>query len=260
MKLKSFGLGGNLLDWIVDFLSGRSQVVKVGSVLSSETAVTSGVAQGSVLGPILFLLFIYDLVDEIGINLSAKLFADDVKIYVEFNGANKPDSLQVGLDKLCTWANKWQLGLSINKCFILHIGRNNLNHTYNINNIALPAKTEAVDLGITVDQNLRFDKHIAGIVAKAHQRAALILRCFKTREADLLFRAFAVYVRPLLEYCSAVWNPKYVTEIRTIESVQRRFTKRIYGLHCLSYSERLLALHAESLELRRLKADLLMVF
>ena len=67
-------------------------------------------------------------------------------------------------------------------------------------------------------------------------------------------------MRPLLEYCSAVWNPKYVTEIRTIESVQRMFTKRIYGLHCLSYSERLLALHAESLELRRLKADLLMVF
>ncbi len=162
----AIGIGGKLFDWIVDYLSGRSQAVRVGQDLSSETAVTSGVPQGSVLGPLLFLLFINDLVDEIGTNLSAKLFADDVKVYVEFDGVNKPDSLQAGLDKLCVWANKWQLGLSVNKCFILPIGRKNIDYTYKINNTVLPVKTEAVDLGITADQYLRFDNTLWVLLLK----------------------------------------------------------------------------------------------
>lgn len=108
--------------------------------------------------------------------------------------------------------------------------------------------TATVDLGVIIDGKLRFDKHIANIVSKAHSRAALIRR--------LLFRAFTVFVRPLPEYCSPVWNPHYHCDIEKIESVQRRFTKYIGGFKHLSYRERLLRLNAETLELRRLKSDL----
>ena len=98
------------------------------------------------------------------------------------------------------------------------------------------------------------------IANKAHHRASLILRTFKSRDRYLRFKAFTVYVRPLLEYCSPVWAPVYKTDIGIIERVQRRFTKRLYGLCSLSYVERLNVLGAETLELRRLKCDLLMVF
>ena len=115
---------------------------------------------------------------------------------------------------------------------------------------------ETTDLRIIIDSKLRFDKHM---VRKAHIRAALIKR-FKSRDHDLLFRAFVVFVRPLLEYCSSVWNPSYYCDVDKIESIQRRFTKNIGTLSSLTYPERLDVLRAESLELRRLKCDLTMTF
>lgn len=88
----------------------------------------------------------------------------------------------------------------------------------------------------------------------------MILRCFKTRNVDILFRAFIVYVRPLLEYCASVWSPCYVTDILKIESVQRRFTKRLKAMWCMPYFDRLKFLHVDSLQVRRLKADLTTMF
>ena len=170
------------------------------------------------------------------------------------------DALQSGLDLLCKWSVDWQLPISINKCNILHFGRSNNGHTYHLNSIDLPNVRDVTDLGVLLDSNLRFIKHYRLIANKAHHRASLILRTFKSRDRYLLFKAFTVYVRPLLEYCSPVWAPVYKTDIGIIERVQRRFTKRLYGLCSLSYVERLNVLGAETLELRRLKCDLLMVF
>ena len=110
-----------------------------------------------------------------------------------------------------------------------------------------------------IDSNLKFNCHINNI-RKTRQRASLILRCFICRDADLLCRTFVIYVRPLLEYSSQVWSPCYLTEIKKIESVQRRFTKRLKELCELSYNERLIKLGIESLELRRLKLDLCFVY
>jgi len=86
------------------------------------------------------------------------------------------------------------------------------------------------------------------------------LICFKSRNSCLLFRAFTAFVRPLLEYCSPVWNPHYHCDIEKIESVQRRITKYIGGFKNLSYMERLLRLNAETLEIRRLKSDLTLMY
>ena len=104
-------------------------------------------------------------------------------------------------------------------------------HSYNVNNVQLIDNRATVDLGVIIDGKLRFHKHrpIANIVSKAHSRAALIRRCFKSRDSRLFFRAFPVFVRPLLEYRSPVWNPHYLCDIEKIEPVQRRFTKYIGG-------------------------------
>lgn len=260
VKLQSYGIDGKLLSWIREYLSDRTQRVKIGRSMSGMTSVLSGVPQGSVLGPLLFLLFINDIIDEFGDFLSVKLFADDIKIYAVLDNVIKSDLLQAGLNKLHQWSVKWQLNLNISKCFVLNIGINNAQRTYHINDTALSNALDAVDLGVTVDSKLRFYKHVSAITSKAHQRAALILRCFKSRDPYLLFRAFCVYVRPILEYCSSVWNPVYKCDIRMLEGVQRRFTKKLSGCHSLSYSNRLLKLGAESLQLRRLKADLVMMY
>ena len=113
---------------------------------------------------------------------------------------------------------------------------------------------------MTIDHSLRLSCHIDNIVTKASARSALILRCFKSREPKLLLKAFDVYVRPVLEYCCQVWNPSYKCDINKIEAVQRRFTKKMCGFRDLTYGERLSKLNRESLEERRLKADLALVY
>ena len=210
--------------------------MKVGNCFSNYASVGSGVPQGSVLGPLLFLLFINNICDIFGDFLSVKLFADDLKVYVVIDSIDKTESLQNKLDKLGEWFEIWQLNLLINKCLTLHVGKQNLMSSYCIRGLQLANVTETVDLGILVDTRLRFDKHVCNIVHKAHQRAALIKRCFRTKEANVLMKAFAVYVRPLLKYCSPVWNPQYVCHISNIESVQRRFTKHLTGLRNNTYT------------------------
>mgnify|MGYP003541539230 FL=1 len=137
----------------------------------------------------------------------------------------------------------------------------NICHTYQLNDTDLPNNKDVTNLGILVDSNLRFTKHYRVVTNKAHHRASLILRTFKSRDPNLLFKAFTVYVRPLLEYCSPVWAPVYKTDISSFERVQRKFTKRLFGLNMLSYRDRLRALgNVDTLELRRLKCDLLMIY
>jgi hypothetical protein len=111
-----------------------------------------------------------------------------------------------------------------------------------------------------MDNELRFNLPINNVVKKAHQRACLISRCFKSGKPALLFRAFCVYVRPILEYCVQVWSPSYICDINKIEQVQRRFMKRLAGYRSLTYCERLEKLHADTLKLRRLKLCLTMIY
>lgn len=260
VKLEAYGIEGKLLSWLSAYLDNRSQMVKVGNCFSSCSAVLSGVPQGSVLGPVLFLVFINDIVHMFGDGVTVKLFADDVKIYVTINDVNDKCKLQNGLDALLNWSVEWQLNVCPSKCMVLHIGSCNSDLNYEMNGKPLPAVREIRDLGIIVDKDLKFNKHICTVVSKAHQRASLILRCFKSRDPSLLFKAFITYARPIVEYCSPVWNPHYVANINKIESVQRRFTKRLLGFKNLPYFTRLDLVNAETLEFRRLILDLTMVF
>jgi len=116
------------------------------------------------------------------------------------------------------------------------------------------------DLGISVDNELTFVEHINLIVAEAHRRANQILRCFLSGDNEILVKAFITYVRPILEYSSVVWSPHSVGMINSIESVQRRFTKKLRGMSLLTYDERCACLGLDRLELRRLQCDLITCF
>ena len=172
--------------------------------------------------------------------------------------------MQHNLNKLYQWSKDWQLEISTPKCHCLNIASSrrayHLDTDYYIGTTLIPRVSSILDLGITVDTNLRMSMHINNIVRKAHSRACLILKCFVSRNVSMMCRAFSVYVRPILEYCSPVWSPHLTKDIESIESVQRRFTKRLSGLFNLSYVERLELLRLQRLDVRRLIADLIFMY
>jgi hypothetical protein len=267
-KIECYGVKGDLLNWIKAFLAYRTLAVKVNGCISAIIGIISGVPQGSVLGPTLFLLFINDITDIFpGLNINFKLFADDVKLYSSFQYDCSAD-LKDACQRLDNWANTWQLRIALDKCFVQRISNvdsaspciDTKESFYAIQNKRLAWSTETRDLGVIIDSKLSFNTHISSIAHKSHVRARLILKSFASRNANILVKAFITYVRPLLEYCTPVWSPHTQANIDKIESVQRRFTKRIEGLSSISYPERLKLLGLESLQIRRLKCDLATCF
>ena len=197
--------------------------------------------------------------DVFNADVNCKLYADDVKLYTEVRSMSNLFCFQDCLDALYHWSLVWQLPISCHKCCIIDIGKPVLarDECRCYLGTELLGEPECVsDLGVTIVKNLCFSDHIANITRKAHQRANLIHRCFISKNIDLLVRAFKTYVRPILEYNSPVWSPSLKKDIILVESVQRRFTKRIPGLDTMTCHSRLKLLNLESLEVRRLRSDL----
>ena len=196
------------------------------------------------------------------VEITCKMYADDVKLYMELTCDSGIDKLQKSLDEVSKWAALWQLPISLTKCTVLTLNpkKGEVEPVLFLDKCKLATVLQMKDLGITIDFKLKFNAHIDKIVGKARSRASLIFRSFKSRNRNNLFQAFVVYVRPLLEYCSVVWSPHYKYAIEKLESVQRRFTKRLPGLSCVEYNNRLLLLNTTSLEHRRLVADLVMLY
>ena len=261
-KLESYGINGKLLAWIGAFLNNRSQCVVIDQCFSYVSTVLSGVPQGSVLGPILFLIFINDLESICCDEVSIMLFADDAKLYSRIVIDQPSISLQHTLDRLSIWADSWQLAINISKCCVLSTGSNKavFCNKYYLGKNLVPSTSYTLDLGLTITCDLSFQTHINSIVAKAIQRNSTFFRGFVSRSLNLCRKAFVTYIRPLLEYNSVVWNPTVIYLIDLVESVQRRFTKRILCLSNLTYTDRLARLGLESLELRRLRFDLINYF
>ena len=258
-KLEQYGISGQLLKWLSGFLTNRTQRVIIDYCFSSECAVISGVPQGSVLGPILFLVYINDIDSVCCGNTVLQLFADDAKLFSKINIDTVTSTLQQSLDKLASWAKEWQLSININKCAVLSISNKPqpARLTYFINGIAIPCCSSYVDLGITISCDLSFERHINNIVSKARQRVSTLFRGFLSRNLSTMRLAFISYIRPILEYNGIIWNPCHIYHIDLIENVQRNFTKRIPSISSLPYSERLALLDLDLLELRRLRFDLI---
>lgn len=258
-KLRLMGVDDVTLLWVTDFLSDRTQRVRVGKSMSDPVSVLSGVPQGSVLGPILFLCFINDMCAVVN-NATLKIFADDSKLYMKCRSMSDSQLLCDDVERVFDWATTNQLQIATQKCSVLHLGTTNPKNNVSVNGIEIPSCDLARDLGVNVDCGLKFREHCLDVCKKAFTRSNLIFKAFKTRNADFLVSMFKVYVRPLVEYCSCVWSPRYLEDIKLVEKVQRRYTKRIPGMSHLSYRERLSRLSLETLEARRIKFDLLQAY
>ena len=256
IKLEAYGIVGNVSRWIRNFLSGRCQRVRVNDKYSSGSAVRSGIPQGSILGPVLFTVFINDLPDLL--ETTCKIFADDTKLY---DKASNHAVIQRDLDKLQEWSNSWQLLFNADKCKVLHVGKGNTENTYNmnVNGVVYEIKTceEEKDLGVIFDKTLVFDVHVEKCINKANGMIGLIKRTFTYLDKDVFLKLYKALVRPHLEYGNIIWHPKLKRQSIAIERVQRRATRLLKDCTGLSYSERLRYLNLHSLKGRRLRGDLI---
>ena len=207
-KLKGYGIGGNLLNWMKSFIHGRFQRVVLNGIESQWLEVTSGVPQGSVLGPLLFVLYINDIAENIKCKLG--IFADDTKIYSIINSVSNVEDLQCDLDNMQEWCETWLLNLNLDKCKVMHIGRT-LNSTYkmDISNtcIDLCEVESEKDLGLWVTSSLKPSLHCDKAAAKATKILGILKRTFPVMSKELFLFLYRIYVRPQLEYCVQLWSP-----------------------------------------------------
>ena len=262
VKLESYGIKGKLLEWIKAFLTNRKQRVVVNSSKSEWCDVSSGVPQGSVLGPVLFLVYINDIEDSI-VNM-LRLFADDTKLFSPINSDSDIEELQHDNEKLEDWSDKWLLRFNIGKCCTLHYGYNNPNHTYEMHENGLPkdirnSETEK-DLGITFDTDLKFRRHISDCINKGNRVTGLIRRSFLHITSKSFNKLYKTLIRPHLEYGNVIWSPRYKRDIEAIEMVQKRATELVYNVRNMSYCDRLKALRLPSLTYRRFRGDMIQVY
>jgi hypothetical protein len=254
-KLSKYGIGGKLFSWIRAFLTKRKQSVVINGKMSSAVDVSSGVPQGSVLGPLLFLIYINDVEDSLSF-CKFKLFADDCKLFAECRQDANFELLVQDVENIFKWFDENQLKVAAEKCNVLHLGRRNPSRNVVVNNTDIAATDTIRDLGLIVSRDLKQSSHCEALASKAFRVSNLIFRTFKSRNRDFLVGMLKVYVLSLFNHCSVLYNPHLLQDIRLLESVQRRYTKRIPGFRHLPYLSRLQKLGLQTLERTRLEIDL----
>ena len=221
-KLKRYGISGKMLSWIEGFLADRQQAVIVAGSKSSTCPVPSGVPQGSVLGPSLFLAYINDL--PLPLSSTTRLFADDTMLHNTVTEPSDQETLQEDLEKLTTWEKQWNMQFHPDKCTNTSITRKKqtLLGKYTINNHQLENVTETKYLGVTIQENLCWNKHIQNTCTKANQALGFLRRNLKIGNKKMKENSYKTLVRPILEYACTVWDPYTSSNIQKLEKIQRR--------------------------------------
>ena len=263
-KLKNYGVVDNNLLWIQDFLHSRSQVVVVEGEESERAAVTSGVPQGSVLGPALFLVYINDLPEKL--HSTPRLFADDTLLYRVIDSEADCDLLQEDLATLELWERDWSMEFAAEKCMVLRITkrleRNRIIKNYQIHGHVLDTVDSAKYLGVTLDSKLSFSNHIQDTVKKANNTRQFLQRNISGCNRATKSLCYKAYVRPIVEYGSCAWDPHKGNQSQTdvLESVQRKSARFVCvdWRRTSSVSAMVANLHWASLQERRARARLAM--
>jgi hypothetical protein len=264
-KLHSYGVNKEIIQWIKAFLCKRRQRVKINGYFSVWREVFSGIPQGSILGPILFIIFINDLVDVCGISSELFLYADDAKLFKHIRDTVDTNALQNDLDKFKQWSDRWLLKLNPKKCRVVSYGRRTVidsDYTIMDSNSAtkLQRQQDIKDLGVVFDSHLKFDIHINEKVNRAYSILGIIKRNFNNISKEVFLLLYKTLVRSHLEYANTVWNPYRQQLVELIEKVQKRATKLIKECRHLDYGNRLRKLDLPTLVYRRYRGDMIMVY
>ena len=257
-KVRSLGIIDEVGDWIEDWLSDRKQRVVINGTSSGWRDVTSGVPQGSVLGPLLFIIYINDL--DLGLVSKISKFADDTKLGINADSDAAVKQLQEDLRKVGEWSKKWQMAFNLDKCKIMHIGHKNKNEKYELLGKEIESVQQEKDLGVVITNDLKSSNQCIEAVKKAQKLLGYIKRQFRTRNKETILTLYNALVRPHLEYAVQFWSPSLRKDIERLEAVQARATKLIPSIRHLGYVRRLERLNLYSLEKRRLRGQLIETF
>ncbi len=253
LKLNSYGISGSLLSWFSSYLTERYQRVVFDGVYSDWLPITSGVPQGSVLGPLPFLIYVNDLLSYTNSQSTIALFADDSKLYRPIDLPDSTYYLQNDLDNLHKWSLDWAMKFNESKCQVLRALRKKVKTVaqYNLDGQLLECVLYVKDLGVTVCSDVSWTRHIEETLAKANRTLGLVKQICKDMHDQVVRKVlFCTLVRLILEYASNLWSPYTIKHNRLFENVQRRATKFI-----LENSIKILPL-----EFRRKISDLCLLF
>jgi hypothetical protein len=259
-KLEGAGIRNPLLQWFSSFLEGRNQIVQIAGHYSTPVAVTSGVIQGSVLGPLLFLLYMDDICSVIR-HGRPFLFVDDIKLVYTFQLGDMNQAIsriQHDLRALESWSETWLIKFSPSKSQVLAFSCTIPNDSILVSGVTIPIQTAVRDLGIRYSCNLNFSEQVEYQLAKGRQMMGLISCAFSLPQARL--ELYKVYVRPILEYGSIIGSSLRKVDRVALESLQRSISKAVTGFSTtLTYRERSILLSLEPLWMRRLKLNLMLL-
>lgn len=268
MKLRAHGFSNDMLNFFASYLSDRMQYVECSGHQSVETLATSGVPQGSNLGPLLFDIFVDDIVNDLDVN--CLIYADDLKIYCHITCIDDCITLQNNLNKINEWCYINKLPLNALKCNVMtYSNKVNVNKfDYTLDDIVLKRPETFQDLGVTFDQKLSFNHHIDNIITCCFKALGFIVRnttdFSNTSTLKLLFFTF---VRSRLEYASIIWCPHYNIHVQNVERVQRRLLKfccykedGVYPPIGLPNSDLLDRFSLDSLQMRREKSQIIYLY
>ena len=258
-KLRCLGIHGQILAWLQDFLTGRTMQVVVKNTLSAPKEVRSGVPQGSILGPVLFLIYVNHLASNLKCHY--KIFADDLKMYMCISKSELDvQKFQSDINLLQATATSWGLRMNPKKCAVMRFQRRYHQVSkpeYYLNSELLPWARSHTDLGVMIDDSLKFHEHARAAARKAGGVAHSFLKATLCRDPDFMIHILCTHIRPVLEYASVVWNTGYIEDTRRLEAVQRLWTRHTKGLENMDYGERLNHLDLYSIKGRLLRADLI---
>jgi Reverse transcriptase (RNA-dependent DNA polymerase) len=226
IKLASFGLSPSLIELFKSYFHNRSQYVQLNGFKSGNYFATSGIPQGSNLGPLLFNIFINDISDVIDVNYL--LYADDLKIYTTIQTITDCERLQANLNQVTVWCKTNNLELNPAKCSVMSysLKSNQISYRYTIDVDILNRPKNFTDLGVVFDSALSFNDHIDTIAKSANRTYGFIVRIGRDfKSPETLKSLYYSFVRSKLEYASIVWYPFYQVHIVRLEAIQRRFLK-----------------------------------
>ena len=254
------GVGGSLLKWMKNYLEGRQMRTVIRDKMSDWRIVSSGVPQGSVLAPIMFLIYVNDMPD--GVMSYMSMFADDAKLMKRIVSEDCCKELQDDLDKLYKWSLAWKMDFNATKCHVVEMGKSakRPQGAYYMGSEEIRKVEDEKDLGVTVKCDLSPEKHIQKIVGATYRLLVNMRVAFYHMDVEMLRKLIVSIIRPRLEYAAVIWSPGQKKYINKLERIQRMATRLVVEIGDLPYEKRLERLDLPTLERRRQRGDLIQMF